>query len=191
MVNQITKKVMDLVNSGKSLEEALNEALNSAVTARITDRVAYIESMNTIAEVRQALHVAHAKKSKSKDNPMAVKRYEKEIETAKAKLDMFRKMIEESTDPFKKALELGEEPKTAVQYLLYQLDKEIEAKLLKKFSKLTKKQLKEKVMEQSDKTPKWIHQRLGSKELIEVYELRRSHNDLRIITLNKKANLIG
>lgn len=70
------------------------------------DNIARIEAMTSISEVRKAKQVAVAKKAKASKNPDTVARYEKEIETADAKL----KALLEAADTVDKLIEAGEDP---------------------------------------------------------------------------------
>jgi hypothetical protein len=69
------------------LKNFLKAAKGKSTRRLIGDPIKRIEDMTTIEEVRSALKVAYAKKSKAKDNPEALARYNLEIDTAKRKLN--------------------------------------------------------------------------------------------------------
>lgn len=184
-----TAKVMELVKQGKSPEEAMLEVLkgeesrvkvSKASSPRIADRVAYIQGLNSIQEVRKARKTAYAKKSKSKDKPEACDRYEKEIEAATAKLNELLAEVNSAECPWKKALELGETVDGALQYFVQDLEAETE-KAWDSISGHTKAEIK--VFCQGAQ----VTDSLIPDELKETFNTRVEHKDQRLISLVQKA----
>lgn len=132
-MNEITKKtteqaekIQQLMAEGKTLEEALQLTSQKAKKNPI-DRISYIQALENISELRKARKTAYAKKSKSKDKPETLERYQKEIDVSTERLNQLLAEVNSSETPWKKALELGETPEGAIQYFLTSLEAESEA----------------------------------------------------------------
>ena len=98
--------------------------------------------MTSISEVRKARKIAYAKKSKSKDKPEAVARYEQEIQTATDKLTQMLQVVNSSETPWKTALEMGETVDGALQLFIQDLEQEVEAEWKELGKGYTKAQVK-------------------------------------------------
>jgi hypothetical protein len=119
------EKIKNLMAEGKTLEEALSLTSQKAKKDPI-DRIAYIQGLNNIAELRKARKTAYAKKSKSKDKPETLARYQQEIDVATDRLNTLISEVTSAEVPWQKALELGETPEGAIQYFLGSIEKESE-----------------------------------------------------------------
>jgi len=196
----ISSKVMELVNSGISMEEALEKVLKESNSIKITDRVAYISGLDNIEEVRKALKTAYAKKSKQKDSAVAVARYEKEIEAAKSRLNELNAEASRFSDPILGALELGESHKSLVQLFIILVEEKVNHQLEKyRASKdLSRKAMKNMVNSVTVKPNIFYsllekynkHNNLG-KHLYDIVAERYGNGDQRVVTLAKKIKLLA
>ncbi len=191
------KALMDQgLDLSKALEKVLPTAVsqvNKAVGRRpvIEDRETWIRSLDNIQELRNAIKVAFAKRSKSQNNPVSYERYTREIKAGQARLNELIADIQTSQDPLKRAIELGERISGVTQYLLEALEKEVEAELTTFAGNLSKKALRTRANEQSHEPNKRILDRLEKlgKEYVDYYQ-ERSKRDIRVQTINRKFNLI-
>lgn len=119
------EKIKNLMAEGKTLEEALSLTSQKAKKDPI-DRIAYIQGLNNIAELRKARKTAYAKKSKSKEKPETLARYQQEIDVATERLNTLIAEVTSAEIPWQKALELGETQEGAIQYFLGSIEKESE-----------------------------------------------------------------
>lgn len=190
---EMSKKIEELVKSGKTMEEALKEIMTPATMTTKVDRVEWIKSLATMTELKDALHKAHAKKSKSKGTP-AEARYQLEIDTAKARLKEFREVIDSSEDPVAKAVELGEELKTVVQKFISIMDAKYskELQLYKESYALSNVKIKELLGKQDSITPGTLADSLSrlGKEYLDEYNAQLNNGNQWITTLNKKVHLV-
>lgn len=129
MIKEMADKIEALVAGGKTMAEALAEVVPLKATRTRIDRIAYIESLDNLKDLRSARKTAYAKKSKAKGKPEAEARYNQEIEVATRKLNELASQINSATYPWKKALELGDTPEGALQFLIQDLEQESKAKL--------------------------------------------------------------
>jgi len=187
-----SEEIMRLMKEGKSVEEALR-LTQHMIPKTIGDRIEYIKGLNSISEVRKALHGANSKLSKSRGKPSEA-RYMEEIKTAKDKLNELMARVQKESDPLKAALNLGEAPSGIVQLIV--IEEEATAKDLldrvKKELKWTNKILKTKINEQPTATPKVMTDKLDkiSSTVREIYEGRVKNNDQRVVTLNRRLGLL-
>ena len=149
-INQdLLKELTEKVAKGEmTQEEALQkmfeagQASKPKTTRQVVDRIAYIQEMTSIQEVRKARKIAYAKKSKSKDKPEAIARYEQEIKTATDKLTQMLQVVNSSESPWKTALEMGETVDGALQLFIQDLEQEVEAEWKVQGKPYTKAQVK-------------------------------------------------
>jgi hypothetical protein len=136
---EMAEKIEGLLKEGKTMAEALSLVVTAVKPVRATvDRVALINSMNNISDLKAARKTAYAKKSKSKERPEALERYQNEIDTATARINEIIAEVNASECPWKKALEYGDTPDGALQYYIQDKEKEVEgefADLLAGFEK--------------------------------------------------------
>lgn len=194
----LASKIKELMDQGKTLEEALNECNVKAASGkkreRIEDRVTYIKSLTNIVEVRKASKAAFAKRSKAKDEA-AENRYGDEIVAAKERLAELVAMINQADDPLAKAIELGEEPSGVVQRMLdkYRDADENLSTILKKANmpRKTAKDLMKNIP--ATKVPQEIQDTLNKlgPEYLPIYEARVGRNDQRCITINRILNFMA
>lgn len=202
---EMTKRVEELVQEGMSMAEALQKVIGentpapAAPSTRIQmtadGRVSWISSLSNIADLKKAVKIAFAKKSKSKDKPASVARYEDEIKAGQARLNELIALINTAEDPIAKAIELGDEESGIVQRILGVFEAGLDDKLSKiqAAKKLTNKQIKDEVNSTSDAVPVSIVVKLGElgPKYLEIYEGRGKRGDQRIITLNKRLNYLA
>lgn len=140
-------KIEELMLAGKTLVEALAAVVPTTkpATTKI-NRVLHIQGMNNLTLLKAARKTAYAKKSKSKDNPEALERYQLEIDTATARLNEIISEINASNCAYKKALEYGDTPDGALQYYIQDKENEVDTAidiLLRGLSKVpTKAEIK-------------------------------------------------
>lgn len=197
MLAELNKLVLE---KGLSLEEAMQQVWTMGFTAgqkaKATthsngtpkrDNLAYIEGLNDIPEVRRVKKVAYAKKSKSKNNPEAVARYEKEIAAADAKLNTLLAMVEQAETPWLKAKELGETVEGQFNYFLLpyedDLSKKVDAIAAKR--KATKAQVKAILLGLKPEVPAEVPE-----ELKPAMQVRIDNKDMRVVTVARKAAFV-
>lgn len=174
-------RIKELMAGGKSLEEALTEVTQK--TPRVTiDRLAYIKGLNNIQELRIAKKTAYAKKSKAKDKPETLAKYQAEIDLATERLNELIADVNAAEVPWMRALELGETPEGAVQYAL----SSIEATLDDFFK--TAKGTKAQIKELTRNTPADID--FVPEQLKTAFQERLDHMDQRVQVAASKYNLM-
>lgn len=195
-------KMKELMDGGMTMEEALAElklapkaASSTGTRTVIPDRVAHMNGMNSISELRKAIKIAFAKKSKGKDKPESVEKYQKEINAGQKRLNELLAEVNQAADPIAKAIELGEEPSSVVQRILDQYEDAADTglKAVQEAKKLTNKTVKDLVANFDTSTPVEIHARLSGlgEDYLKVYTDRAGRNDQRILTINKRLNFIA
>jgi hypothetical protein len=204
---EMSKKVTELVQSGMSMEEALQKILEEAMPAKTTgasriqmtgsERVNWISSLSNLEELKKAIKVAFAKKSKAKsaDKPETIARYEEEIEAGKARLNELIAEINKSADPIATALKYGESVSGIIQLILDNKEAGLDDKMsvIQSNLKKTNKEFKDMVNATPTETPASVLAKLGElgPEYIKLYEERATKGDQRILTLNKRLNLLA
>ena len=173
---------------GKTTEEALQMVVASAVkkvpTAR-KDNLAYIASLRNIPEVRRVKKIAYAKVSKSKERPEAVARYQEEIKAADEKLNELLSEVNQAKEPWKKAMELGEDAKGAFQYFLTPYKDEIDKAVDKAAAKMTKAEVKAALLAIKPIIPDELP------ELFKPVATERLNNgDMMLLTIFRKASFL-
>lgn len=193
--NEMSKRIEDLMKGGLSLEDALAKVLSEQPTTnRIVDRVVWIRSLGNISELRNAIKIAFAKKSKSKDSPAALARYELEIKAGQDRLNELLADVNNCEHRCIRALELGESLEGVTQFWLEDMEarvnRAIEDKILEK--RLQRSAVRKSIGTQSSATPDDLKANLESHhpEMLPIYENRLKRNDQRVATLNKKAALL-
>lgn len=187
-INQdLLKELTEKVAKGEmTQEEALQkmfeagQASKPKTTRQVVDRIAYIQEMTSIQEVRKARKIAYAKKSKSKDKPEAIARYEQEIKTATDKLTQMLQVVNSSESPWKTALEMGETVDGALQLFIQDLEQEVEAEWKVQGKPYTKAQVKTFCQSQ-DITQ--VAKDLIPEPLQETFTNRLNNKDQRLKTL--------
>lgn len=194
--NKMSKRIQELMQEGgKSLEEALAIVMKETIPSnKIIDRVAHMRSMSNLSELRNATKIAFAKKSKSKDNPEAIKRYELEIKAGQDRLNELLAEIDQHEHRCTRALELGESPEGAVQLWLEDMEaitnRSLEDYILD--SKSSRASVRRSIGDQKTETPKSVIENLNRHDnrLLPIYENRLSRGDQRVATLNRKIHLV-
>jgi hypothetical protein len=193
--NDMSKKIKELMEKeGKSLEEALAIVMKGVVPSnKIVDRVAHIRGLSNLVELRNATKIAFAKKSKSKDNPEAVKRYELEIKAGQDRLNELLAEIDQHEHRCLRALELGESPEGAVQLWLEDMEartnRALEDYIVE--TRSSRASIRRAIGDQKTETPESLIENLNSHDarLLPIYENRLSRGDQRVATLNRKIRL--
>lgn len=193
---EMMKQLNDMVAQGMSLEQALQMAFEAGLKAKPKahrngqpkkDNIAYIQGLMDLPEVRRVKKVAYAKKSKSKNNPEAVARYEREIAAADAKLNELLAMVEAAETPWLKAKELGEPVEGQFNYYLLpyedELNKQVDAIAARK--KATKAQVKAQLLAIKPGVPEEIPE-----ELKPAMQTRIDNKDMRVVTVARKAAFV-
>lgn len=173
-------RIQGLMEEGKSLAEALS--IIGTKTPRIQiDRVANIQKMDNLVDLRKARKTAYAKKSKSKDKPEAVERYQLEIDAATERINTLIASINAAEVPWKRALECGDTPDGALQYFVATKEDEI-SKRLEAFpmSKVQTKKLSGTFTPNDEFVPD---------ELKESFNRRLGNRDQRLYTLAQRVLL--
>ena len=177
------------LSQGKSKEEALQMIVAEAskkVSSPRRDNIQFIQSLTSIPEVRKAKKVAYAKVSKSKDKPEAVARYQLEIQAADKRLNELLSEVNQAKEPWKKAMELGEDAKGAVTYFIQGYKEEIDKKLEKAVGKMTKSEVKAALLKITPTVPADLP------EVLKDVASERVHNqDMMLITIFRKVNFLS
>lgn len=185
----LTQMFEQAISQGKTKEEALQlivaEASKKTTTPR-RDNLAYIKGLTSIPEVRKAKKIAYAKVSKSKDKPDAVARYQQEIKVADERLNELLSEVNQAKEPWKKSMELGEEAKGAFTYFITSYKDEVDKKLEKATSKMTKAEVKAALLKITPSTPSDIPEVLKA-----VAAERIKNQDMMLITIFRKVNFLS
>lgn len=185
---QLMQDLMQKVQSGEMTQEQAfqevfkkgQEAGKAKTTRQVVDRIAYIQGLDSITEVRKARKIAYAKKSKSKDKPEAVARYEQEIQTATDKLTQMLQVVNSSETPWKTALEMGETVDGALQLFIQDLEQVVEAEWKERGKGYTKAQVKTFCQSQDISQ---VAKDLIPEPLQETFNNRLANKDQRLKTL--------
>lgn len=180
-VTSQAEKITALLAEGKTLEEAL--AVTSLKTKRESvDRIEYISNLASLEELRLARKTAYAKKSKSKDKPEALARYQAEIDLASSRINELIAEINESQVPWMRAIELGETADGSVQYFLTDTELEVNEYFEKAVG--TKAQIKALTRQTPPNTD------FVPDELKDAFIRRLGNQDQRVQVLASRYNLM-
>ena len=194
-----TKKQADriqvLVSEGMDMGAAIEKVLREMAPVTMDNRVEHILSLENLELLEQFKHKAHAKKSKMKNNPVAVERYNKEIEACKSQIAKVRMKVSEEGSTLEGLIKMGAKTSTVLQAWLTEKEKDIEPKLkaFKESKKLNNKELKKLTLQQSKEFPKKYAEELGKlgKEYLDNMSERVESGDQRVIALVRKTNLVS
>jgi len=189
------ERIEMLVRDGMELKDAIEKVL-SEVTPDKEDRIKWIKTVENMSVLQKQMHKSHAKKSKAKKvgNEEAVQRYNKEIETARDRLEVLRAKAKESEASIQELVKLGAKPSTIIQTWVKEKESEVNKQLeeIKKKEKWGNKDTKKKILEQKAILPEEYVKELkdlGEEYLTNVVE-RAKRGDQRIITIVKKYHLV-
>lgn len=190
----VAERMTKMMAEGKTLEEALQiiQSEEKVSNGKVEDRTTWIATLDNISELRNAIKIAFAKKSKSKDKPEAKARYEGEIKAGQAKLNQMLGVIAQETEGVRwiKALELGESLEGSIQWFVQDRENIVNELLEEMFSSISKAELHRKIVAQSSATSEETKERLNTVDgALDAFEKRLVANDQRVITLVKKINL--
>lgn len=192
---EMASKMEELMKGGKTLAEALAEVQpkpTAGTRTVIADRVAWVKTLQSIAEVKHARKVAFAKKSKAKGKEETEAKYKAEIDACNARLNELLAIVNADPYPYRKAVELGEDVGGVIQFYLDSVETDINAELEKKTEKMTKKLLKEVISSQPIDTPTRVIidlEPLGEEYTKSLMD-RAGKGDQRVLTLIKKMNFL-
>lgn len=180
MMNTTTmaSKIQELLTNGMSLEQALADVMKHNPAPKIVDRVTWISELNNLQELRTAIKIAFAKKSKSKGNPEAIARYEKEIKAGQAKLN---ELLAQVNGDYEKALELGESIEGAAHIFLQKLADSVNERL-DKIDNISKAELKRQIQKMNIMFPSKTPENIKS-----ILEVRAKKGDMLVTTTLKKV----
>lgn len=191
----VAERISKMMAEGKTLEEALQVIQSEEQpksTTKVVDRVAWIADLDNISELRNAIKIAFAKKSKSKDKPEAKEKYEREIKAGQGKLNELLAIIAQETEGVRwiKAMELGESLDGAIQWFIQDRENIVNEQLEELLKGISKAEQHRKVVAMSTETPESFKERLDTVEgALDAFERRAVAGDQRVITLIKKVNL--
>lgn len=177
--NTMATRIEELLGTGKTLQEALDIVMKESQVAqpKIVDRVTWISSLGNITELRTATKIAFAKKSKSKGNPEAIARYEKEIKAGQARLN---ELLAQVDGDYKKALELGESIEGAAHLFLQEVKSKVDNKI-EHIQGITKAEIKRQVQKMDIEFPKNTPE-----DIQKILEDRAKRGDMLVITTLKR-----
>ena len=183
----LTTKYEALIKSGMTQEEALKSLVTEASQKTTTsnprrDQVAYIESLNSIPETRKAKKIAYAKISKSKGKPDAIARYQLEIKAANKKLNELITEVENAPEPWKKAMELGEDAKGALTYFINSYKDKVDTDLDKKTKSKTRAEVKAALLKLTPSIPSDFPEILK-----DAASERVNNGDMMLVTVFRKV----
>lgn len=183
----LTTKYEALIKSGMTQEEALKSLVTEASQKTTTsnprrDQVAYIESLNSIPETRKARKIAYAKISKSKGKPDAIARYQLEIKAADKKLNELITEVENAPEPWKKAMELGEDAKGALTYFINSYKDKVDTDLDKKTKSKTRAEVKAALLKLTPSIPSDFPEILK-----DAASERVNNGDMMLVTVFRKV----
>jgi uncharacterized protein YoaH (UPF0181 family) len=205
--NEVAVKVMALVATGMDMGEALakvlaeyEEANKNINTREVVDpmhRTEWISSLSDLQALRNAIKIAFAKKSKTKDSnsstaSAAIARYEKEIKAGQMRALEIQCIIDKAADPIAKAIEFNEDDNHLIQIYLGQNEKKQEKVLdgYKAKAKITNAELKVLMNKTTAETPEKIINDLKKyrDSLVKTYT-ERAKNDQRLIKMNRMVTI--
>lgn len=180
------ERLNQLLDAGKSMEDALTILVEEFAPQPIKNRIAHIEKLNNIDEVRLMIKRAHGKKSKSEKEETKAK-YQKEIDAGYKRLNYLLAQAEENLT---KLIELGEVPVKVLHRWIRSRESELKATIEKMEG--TRNSKKDLVNAQPVSTPKSIKEELKAihPDLVEVYEDRVKRNDQGCIAINRKQRVL-
>ena len=180
-------KIIEAVKNGEDPDK-IKDIINGISKTTIKDRVKWIAGTPTIGEVRRRLKIAHAKKSKSKNNPKSRKKYEEEI---KAGNNQLNKLLAEAGEDLKKLVKLEEEPHRILTKFVEAKETEIR-KILETFE-LSAKNIKESMLKMPTETFSFVEHEvkgLMGEEGLEIFKEKALRKDQRIMNMNRRLHLI-
>lgn len=187
-----TEKILELMAQGVKPEEAIQQVLQEEETKikvkgagrQVIDRIAYIQGLTNIQEVRKSRKIAYAKQSKSKDKPEALARYKKEVEVATTRLNELMAEVNQAECPWRKAIELGETVDGAIQFYIQDLENQVAGDWEKAGKGATKAQIKVFCQKAT------INLELVPEELRASAKSRIDRKDMRLISTLQKAQAL-
>lgn len=189
-VQDMAAKIQELLSSGKSLEEALAATVPAPKVGRASvDRVALIEGLTDISELKRARKIAYAKKSKAKDKPETLAKYQLEIDVATARLNEMIAEINRAETPWKKAIELGENAGGALQYFIADSEIAVDAELDRFIVGQQKTPSKADVKKFLNKTKATVD--FVPETLRPAFNARLANRDQRVDTLARKHQAVA
>jgi predicted nucleic acid-binding Zn-ribbon protein len=201
---EATKKIMELVAEGKTMEEAIAEVMK-VMTPTVAGRtildesglIARMEAETNIEELRKKIKIAFAKKSKSKDKPAEAK-YDAEIRAGQKRLNELLRECEAVEDPIQriyKYMEMGEAKGTVLQLILKMLETEADEILKGLRDKMgTKvKDQKSQINVSPDSLAIKVRDTLDGfgPDFLNIFQERHKRGDVRCQALNREYNYIA
>jgi hypothetical protein len=149
------------------------------------DNIAYVQGLRNIESVRKFHQIAIAKKAKSIHNPVAVERYEKEIEASKQVLEALLAEAAAAPNPLEKLVEMGEELNKVITFYIQQKEREYDEWVERNEFKVPKATLKSI----PDDIPADF---LGEipLDLIDTLNERHGKSDFRLKAICRKFNFV-
>jgi hypothetical protein len=187
-VERIAAKVQELIDSGKSTDEALREVLEAELPKARTgkDNIANIKALRNIPELRRVRKIAYAKISKSKGKEDSIARYKKEIEACDLRINELIAEVNAAEIPWKKAMELGEDAAGALNYFIPDFKDRVDGALDRITKDMTKAKIKSQLQDLQAKVPSQVPD-----ELKAAFQERVDHSDMMLITICKKMALVS
>jgi hypothetical protein len=131
IIENFTNQILDSQNDEDKVKEILRNFLivtkGKSGKRSTVDPIKRIQEMTSIEAVRAAIKVAYAKKSKARENPESLKRYEEEIDIGKKKLN---ELLVQAQDP-QTLLSRGEEYTRVLQAWIIQKEDDLKEGLRK------------------------------------------------------------
>lgn len=182
-------RIEELLKTGLSLEVALAEVMKENTSPKVTDRITWIADIDSISEVRKAIKIAFAKKSKTKSgsgNATTMARYQSEIHAGQEKLNTLLSDVNTAETPWMRAYQLGADAKEFTNFYVIDTEKAVNEALDLLTKDKTNAATKTLVHEQPTTLPNDLP------ELVKATIAERLKNlDMRIVTLVKKMNLLS
>lgn len=198
---KMASRIKELMAEGLELDAAINKAVEETATkgsrVQMTPeaRQAYLGEMTNLPNLKKAIKVAFAKKSKAGENVELVSRYKEEIKAGQDRLNVIIADINNSSDPIAKAIEYGDEPTGIIQLILAMSEKGLDDQMseAQKLLDVSNKELKLLTNKASSGIPNVIGEKLIKlgESYLKEYELRLSRNDQRVISLNRRLNFLS
>jgi hypothetical protein len=180
------ERLEQLIQEGRSQEEALEILVKEYSPEPIKDKVKYILGLNDISEVRLMTRRAHSKKAKA-EKPETIARYQAEIDAGNKRMN---ELLAVAQDDLVQLIKLGEAPRK----LLHRWIRSKEAELKATIDKMegTRNAKKDLQNAQPISTPKSVKEELKAihPDLVKEYEERVSKNDQGVIALNRKVRVL-
>lgn len=166
---------------------------SSRASIKPEDRIAYIQSITDLEELRASIRSSYSKRNKAQTEEQD-ERYGRELDAGQKRMAELNQIINSSPDPLAQSIDLGETVDGVVQRLL-DLYPDIHTRYKKwlHYIRMTQKQAKHLLLAfEPDDLPTELDDRLSTlgEVYVQAYLSRAMRGDQRVLTLSRTLNFI-